>query len=192
MSGSQFSNVVTIDNSTKFFQTNFAGQIQGPVMASNVVNLTQNFYYSPSNAPDNQIQLWVSNIDSKVNAATNDIQLTRKDVLTLLSALKDLNERTKDIERLPDGRTKIGAVIVASIPSQADLTNALQMFAVGNYSEALRLATKAVETVELSETKGGFELRSLTEEGKGEIYALAAQSAQRAGSNFLANEGRSW
>ena len=116
--------------------------------------------------------------------------LTRKDVLSLLSALKDLNERTMAIQRLPDGRTAIGGIIVGSLPSQKELADALQSFTTGNFAEALRLFQKAVDTIELNQNQNHniFEAVSMSPEAIAEIYALAAQSAQQLGSNYFANE----
>ena len=187
MVGNQSSNAVTVDNSKRFAQTSFSGPIQSQINASNV---TQNFNTIISAVPDTHfLREWVTNIQSKLDVATNDIQLTRKDLLNLIAALDELNDRTMGIQRLPDGRTSIGGVVVGSISiNKKDLSDAFRSFNSGDFATALRLSQRIIGAVEPNTPGISISTFSLNPEAKREIYALAARSAQRLGSNYLANE----
>jgi hypothetical protein len=187
-------NTVSVDSSLKqLFQTN-GGQIQGQINApAQVVNVTQVFNnnYENSNPANTELHEWITNFEAKYEATTNDLQLTKKNVSTLISALKDLDEKTSAIEVLPDGRTEFGGVIAGNQHVYFDAAdNAIKSFFQGNYAVALEYARTGIQVMESSSSRPNVsnEYISYTPLGKALCYYWAAMSAQRLTSNSIANE----
>lgn len=98
----------------------------------------------------------------------------------LAAAIKAVDQRTSGIEKLPDGRTKMGPVISGS-PSIlfAQLEAAHSHFVSSNYASAFAEVTNAIFAYESSERSdvsmvtGG----NLTPEGVRMMYGMAAESA---------------
>jgi len=179
-----------IDRSLHFTQTNAGqGQIIAP---SQPISLTQIFNnnYSSTNIPDTGLREWVSNLDVRLNTNTSDIHVTRDELVNLTKLLAKLDERTSDIEKLPDGRTRLGGVIGGTPKIIAEeVTNALNYFNAGAYSNSLKVAIAGIENIKASVRSNVFQQEIVvTPHGKGVLYGLAALSAQHLQSNSIANE----
>jgi len=152
--------------------------------SSNTVMVDNSIRFLQTNSPG-QVQGQI--IASNVNI-TQNINIFTNDTKAIESQLNELKERTKDIQRLPDGRMRIGGLVVGSgSVDPKELTNAFRSYLAGDFPTALQLSQKMITAFE---PMPGINIStsSLNPELKREIYALAARSAQRLGSNYLANE----
>ena len=186
-------NSASVDNSKKFFETN-SGQIQGQINAPDHISVVQNFYNENySNAPDPELTKLrdrVAQVESKIETESTNIHLTQSDLLAFTALLKKIDERTADIERLPDGRTSLGGVVaIGSLQyAGADYISAVQSYNRGDYRLAFDQARKTVDDIESSQRNWQYEIVSVKPEWKAQVYYLAASCAQRIASNNIANE----
>lgn len=186
VAGNQTGNNTTDDHSTTVPQTISVGQNQAP-------------FYAPQNTTVNNYYGTVSNsvtkdafdaLENTLSTATNKIELTVNEVHLLAQALRDLDQRTADIEKLPDGRTKFGSMVSGEPKAIIKaFDSGVQHYNNKEYGAALPYFMKAIEIVE-SEPKlanliiGGGDI---TPKGKGQFYYLAANSASMLHSNSMAS-----
>ncbi len=180
-----------IDHSEKAFQSNYIGLSQGALIQSTIQNLTQIYYPTGSTNPtpdESETKKSLAEIDRKVNAATNDIQLTRKDIAAITATLKELDERTEHIKRLPDGRTSFGGVVAGSstkLPEEA--ASAIESLHKQDYSAAYTKSLNIISEFEAS-SNNIYEYVTILPRWKASIYGLATLSAYNLHSNLLATE----
>lgn len=173
---------INLDRSIQQFALTNSGLIQGQVNAPfQPVNLTQIFNnYDNSNPSNTGLKEWVANLDLRTSTNTADIQLTRSDIVNLTKLLSKLDERTSGIEKLPDGRTRLGGVIGGPPYVINDaISNASVSFLQGDFAASLSFAEKGIEALHASERPTFQEEIMVSPYGKGTLYSLAARSAQR-------------
>ncbi|MCZ7383704.1 MAG: hypothetical protein O8C63_03020 [Candidatus Methanoperedens sp.] len=143
-----------------------------------------------NNAPDTATKDAITVLEGKLNQTEENITLTKEQVRLLAQALKDLDEKTSGIEKLPDGRTKIGSIISGTPSIVIQEHNiAASYFDSGNYSAALVHSQKAILAYEDSkqeEATANFFSGQLTPEAIGKLYLLGAASASYLGDGDLA------
>jgi tetratricopeptide (TPR) repeat protein len=107
----------------------------------------------------------------------------------LAQALRDLDQRTSDVEKLPDGRTKFGTVITGQPKAVIEAFGlAVQSYTNRDYARALNQARTGIEAFEASTVEGSLVSGEITPNAKGILYRIAGHSAQCLGSNILANQ----
>jgi tetratricopeptide (TPR) repeat protein len=190
ISGNQISNRISIDQSTTASQVGSVGLNQGMVIAPLGTNFVFNFYGTlPSTVTKEAFEA----LEKKLSNATNTIELTRADVRLLARALRDLDERTSGIEKLPDGRTMLGGVVAGTPTVVVEAFNAGQhCYTNGDFAGALEHFTNAVAAMESAEVKTGKSYIGLggrmEPKDKALLFSRVAHSAQEFGKEALANE----
>lgn len=168
------------------FSGNFPGQMNIP---ANIGNLTINNNPIYTNPPDTELKAWVTQIQARVDSASTDITLTKKDIITLTALLTKLDERTEDVQKLRDGRTSFGGIVAgASRTYGADRNNAIFSYVRGNFHLALEQSRKAIDDFESCPSNFVNEMVTILPSSKAVSYRFASLSAQQLGSNELANE----
>jgi len=185
VAGSQAGNNTVEDRSTKYLQQAVQGLNQGVVYAPQFTTIN-NF---STNIPPSVTREAFEALEKKLDGATNNIELTRNDISLLARALKDLDQRTSGIEKLPDGRTKMGRIVSGNptIVIEA-ITAGIQSYAKGDYEIALKHFERGLGAYESRPTDLFYEDTTYKPEGIRDAYCTAAVSAQILHSNYLANE----
>jgi tetratricopeptide (TPR) repeat protein len=192
ISGNQVSNRIAIDQSTiTASQLAPVGLNQGMVNAAYGSNITLNVFYG--NLPSTATKEAVEALDRKLSSATNAIELTRADVRLLSRALRDLDERTSGLQKLPDGRTLLGNVVAGTPKAVIEAFNAgLHCFTNGDFAGALEHLTNAVAVIRSTDAQMGKDAVELgtkvTPKGKAILFSMVANSAQQLGKVGLAND----
>lgn len=134
-------------------------------------------------------QLAIEALQQKVDSTSSKIELTRNEVSLLARALKDLDDRTSGIEKLPDGRTKFGH-LVSGKPHfvLAEHQAAIQAFNAKKYRASLEHSKKAIEAFNASQNKGSIDTGNLSPENRGKLYVLGVLSADKIGDPNLVKE----
>jgi hypothetical protein len=163
-----------------------------PISVANgmVQNLTVYYGSGPIStySLNTQVEARLNQLEDKYKYATN---AESQDILALTKLVKELNENTGDIHRLPDGRTQLGYVVVGTpyildkyyVAMLANLspTNA-------NYVCALSNALISINIIETSNT--AYDSRPdnvyVNPAAKGQIYMCAATLESLRGSNDVA------
>ena len=139
--------------------------------ASSTIN---NYYLAPPSATLDAIRA----IETKLQTNSESLEFTRKELSLLAQALKDLNERTSGIEKLPDGRTKMGG-FVSGMPNvvveraKVAVTN----YVAQKYSAAFYHATNAINAFENSPDGAFTTEHTLVPEFLSDLYSIAGDSA---------------
>ena len=123
----------------------------------------------------------VGKLEHKLNASSNKVGLSGSDIILMIEALRDLDQKTSGIDRLPDGRTKFG-LFTGGRPSivleQHDAARA--SFKKKNYEKALTHSVNAIRAYEDSKKlEGCISTGRFTNHAVAKLYYLAALSAQR-------------
>ena len=189
-SGNQISNQIRIDQSTTASQVGSVGLNQGMVIAPQGSNIILNIF---GNLPSTVTKEAFEALEKKLTNATNTIELTRTDVRLLARALRDLDERTSGIEKLPDGRTMLGGVVAGTPKVVVESVNTgWHCYTNGDFAGALEHLTNAVAAMRSAEAKTGTNYIGfggrIAPKGRAFLFSLVAQSAQRLGKLALANE----
>jgi hypothetical protein len=189
---SQSSNVVLKNNSpntTQTFSSNtLTGQLNLPVNNSGnlTVNINNPIYTNP---PDTELKKWITNLDFRIDQQGTNIELTRSDILNLTALLRKLDERTADVQRLPDGRTSFGGIVGGSSTVYGkDRNDGIASFYRGDYRLALEQSQKGIKDFESSPSNYWDEIVTIVPSSKATSYFYAGLSAARLGSNDLAYE----
>src|SRR6266566_7263838 len=111
VAGNQTGNNTIVDHSVTLPPGFPLGSNQTPLYAPQVTTINNNYYGTVSNSVTRDA---FEALEARVATATNKIELTVTEVQKLARALRDLDQRTSDIEKLPDGRTRFGSVISGS------------------------------------------------------------------------------
>ncbi len=140
------------------------------------LHLTQNIY------PDTATRQVVEELDKRLSDGEQNIEFTKKDIELLKKALADLDNRTSGLERLPDGRTKIGSFVTGAPSIVIDEHQAaIENFDKGKYQESLDHSKKAIQAYASSENmpSGGVSIGGTLEpKNVAKLYRLATMSAQ--------------
>jgi tetratricopeptide (TPR) repeat protein len=140
------------------------------------------------NVPDSATKDAIKELEKKLAVTDEKINLSRKEIALLTKALKDLDQRTSGIEKLPDGRTKLGHFVSGQpriVIEEHDA--AAHFFKQQNYVKALSHSQNAINAYEETNKKSfSMSTGGLTKEGVAMIYRLAALSAQRLDKRQLA------
>ena len=183
--GNQTGNNTITENSISTPQAVSVGQNLAPFYApqSTTVN---NYYGIVSNSVTREA---FEALDNRLATATNRIELTVSEVRLLAQALRDLDQRTSDVEKLPDGRTKFGTIITGRPKAVIEAFGlAVQSYTNRDYAGSLNQARAGIEAFEASAVDGSLVSGEITPNAKGILYRIAGQSAQSLGSNILANQ----
>ena len=107
------------------------------------------------------------------------MNFSRNEIRLLAQALKDLDQRTSGIEKLPDGRTRVGNDLVTGFPSiTVDEHNAAAaLLQKGAYAAAFKHSKRAIETREASQANATVKSGDLLPESLAKIYHAGAVSA---------------
>ncbi len=161
----------------------FTGTFGAPVTSV----IYDNSYYQPvSNSVTRDA---FESLQGVVSNATDKITLTSHQVELLAESLRDLDQRTSGLEKLPDGRTKIGSLVAGSPTVILDNVNSgIRSVGSNNFEAALtyfQIAIRAFEStasVALSMQVGD----QLRPQGQGQLYAMACGCAMHLTNNNLA------
>jgi len=99
--------------------------------------------------------------------------------------LKNLDERTEDIQKLPDGRTSFGGIVggVSSIYGK-DRNDAFDSFNRGDFRLAFEQSQKSIKDFESCPSNYLNEMIGIDPASKALSYAIAAVSAVHLGTNY--------
>lgn len=140
------------------------------------------------NVPESATKDAIKELERKLNTTDEKINISRNEIALLVKALKDLDHRTSGIEKLPDGRTKLGH-IVSGQPRIVieEHAAAAQLFNQQNYVRAFTHSQNAITAYEET-NKINFSMSTggLLSQNVAMIYRLAALSAQRLDKRQLA------
>jgi hypothetical protein len=180
-SGSQSSNRIFIDQSTSTAAIGSIGVNQGTVLApSPGATVIQNYY---QNVPSSVTKQAFEALERRLSEATNSIELSRNELRLLAQALRDLDQRTADIEKLPDGRTKFGQLVTGMprVVIQA-YESGFQRLTNREFATALESFTNAISAIDESDKKATgvalFSGGSVPVEARAQIAIWAVQCAQ--------------
>ena len=147
-------------------------------------DITINYYVQ-----ETQTTKAIDALEQKISDVNASIGLTREEIRLLSLSLKDLNQRTSGIEKLPDGRTKIGRIVTGEPTIVLEEHNAANInFKNGNYSVALEHSQKAIGALEATEHFSGMQTGKISDENVGKIYFLGALIAQKRSESELAHK----
>jgi tetratricopeptide (TPR) repeat protein len=140
------------------------------------------------NVPESATKDAIKELEKKLNETDEKINLSRNEISLLAQALKDLDQRTSGIEKLPDGRTKFGHFASGQpkiVIEEHDA--AAHFFDQHDYMQALAHSQNAIAAYEETEKINiSVATGSLSNQGIAMIYRLAALSAQRLDKRQLA------
>jgi len=182
----------TVNNNSGNITLNNQGVLNNPQAPLYAPGSTFNYYSTPisNTVTRDAFETFEGVVSNAVSNTTERVELTAQQVQLLAQALRDLDQRTSDIEKLPDGRTKFGS-FVAGKPKIAieafeaglqNYTNRNSQAALENFQKAIALFETPMPSDVAINASGDF-----TPEGKAAAYWYAGVSAQRLGSNDLAN-----
>ncbi len=147
----------------------------GPVMVmGSSRDVTINY-----NVPDTETKEAIQALETKLEGTTDDITLNREEIHLLAQALKDLDQRTSGIEKLPDGRTRVGNDLITGFPYiTVEEHNAAAAFVKkGDYATAFQHSKRAIESHEESQKSATLKSGDLLPEPLAKIYHVGAISA---------------
>lgn len=167
-----------------------SGNIQAPITTfDRATNVTINMSVTDSATKD-AIKS-IQELENKLNNTNDKVELTKKELSLLSLALKDLDEKTSGIEKLPDGRTKIG-MFIAGRPYKMinEALEASKLYTSSDLTNSLLHSQRAIKLYEDSQSMK--DKNSLAEElipeFRRKVYFLAALAAYRLGKNDLASD----
>jgi hypothetical protein len=182
-------NIAVTGTNNQFSNQKFFGNFQGQMnFPANIGSLTIN---NPvyTNPPDTELRAWVTQVNETATFASNGILITTAQLSQLDKLLTKLDERTEDIQILPDGRTSLGGIVVgASRIMGGDRNAAILSFYRKDYHLAFQQSRKAIEDFESCPSNFIDEKITIAPVSKAVCYKVALLSAGFIGSNDLANE----
>lgn len=88
-------------------------------------------------------------LEEKLKDQGENIKLNRDDIEKLAKALKDLDQRTSEIKRLPDGRTNLGGIITGEPSIVIENHNyAAELLRKNDFSNVFQFSKHAIEAYE--------------------------------------------
>ncbi len=148
----------------------FAGDVNGIIIHHNI--------------PPDETRDAIKELEDRIEDVNTDVALTRKDLKILTRALKDLEQRTSGIEKLPDGRIRIGSIITGHATVAMDENNAAaKYYKEKDFVKAFEHSKRAIQAYEESQRKVA-EMKptmeaDLNKRAVAIIYYLGALSANR-------------
>jgi len=178
-------------NNQIFNLSNTASNVQSMLFAPNGVPISASTIgnvnvYLGGNGENTQTEAEIAQLRHDLD---NESKVTTQDILALTKLVSELDNRTKDIHRISDGRTSIGGVIAVGSIDNSEYTNGLAAFNRGEYYLALNCFKKTIEMFESAPTNWlkGFEIVHYNPVNESQVYELAAISALRLQSNDVLN-----
>ena len=148
------------------------GQFYAP--QSTVIN---NYYAPNSNSVTKDA---IETLESKLATATNKIELTVGEVKKLAQALRDLDQRTSGIEKLPDGRTRFGDIVAGTPKALLEVAaRAENNYQADDFQNALKEYQEVIKFFAMV-PNGVYSVRdSLPPATRAFYYKLAASCAEK-------------
>ena len=117
--------------------------------------------------------------EAKLKDQNKNIELNRDDIEKLTNALKDLDQRTSGIKRLPDGRNYLGGIITGqpSIVIESH-NNAVELLRKNDFSNAFQHSKHAIEASESSRQVAN-DSSGLKPSSEATLYHIGAYSAHK-------------
>lgn len=193
-----FDNAIFASNAIAINQTgasnmvaveHFAGAFAGVNLPGNTIGTL--IINNNRDSEDPALKKWETQMETQLSSDSNEIVLTKKEVQTLIELLRRLDERTKDIHSLADGRTQFGPIVTGN-PSIfgkyfMDASDSMRAF---DFKRALTNAQMAIDIIE--STKIDMENRDgnvvIPDSAKASMYAIAAFSEAVLYNNPLAHQ----
>ncbi len=145
-----------------------------------------------NNVTETETKKTITYFEKKLEDMNSVVTFTHQELERLTIALRDLDQRTSDIEKLPDGRTRFGTIIAGKANIVMEAHNlALEYYDANNLVKAFENSKFAIQLYEKSqqETMGVlFSKNGLTNSGAAVLYSLGAMSAHRLNANKEAFE----
>jgi tetratricopeptide (TPR) repeat protein len=168
----------------------FAGNINNPQSPISAPNSVFNYYNVPisNSVTRDAFESFEGSVSNAISNASGKLDLTTQQVQLLAQALKDLDQRTSGIQKLPDGRTQLGGgEVIFGVPTVfLEAANAgINCFNHFDYSTALKHFVDAINIMEAS--KPPIILDPRINDFRGPLYGFAARCAQNVRSNDIAN-----
>lgn len=142
----------------------------------------------PSVLPPSTTEKAIEELQKKLIQTEEKIELSKQDIENLANALKDLDQRTSGIKKLPDGRTQIGQIISGEptvVIKQYSL--AVMHYKKNDFENAFMYLQNAINAYEATEKiKKGMSSGELKDEFKSALYRLGAALAQKLSKNDIA------
>jgi tetratricopeptide (TPR) repeat protein len=130
------------------------------------------------NVPDTDTKKAIDALETKLESASKDIVLNRQEIELLTKALQDLDQRTSGIEKLPDGRTKLGDIITGSPITVTEQHNiAVALLRKNDFANAFQHSKDAIEAYELGQQKAFISSGDLKAFAVAKLYHIGAISA---------------
>ena len=138
-------------------------------------NIYNNYYAPNSNSVTKEA---IDALESRLNTATNKIEFTVGEVRKLAQALRDLDQRTSGIEKLPDGRTKFGDLVAGEPKALMEIEGRADKSYQGrDYINALSQYEEAIKILESIPSDAYSIHDSLTPQVRSRLYNMAANTA---------------
>lgn len=131
------------------------------------------------NVPDTQTKDAIRALENKLEGTSRDVTWTRNEIRLLTEALRDLDQRTSGIKKLPDGRTRLGDAVITGFPSitVGEHNVAAGFLRKGDFKSAFEHSTLAIRAHEASQTNAAVKGGDLLPEGLAKVYHAGAVSA---------------
>ena len=142
----------------------------------------------PNMLPPSTTEKAVKELEKKLNQAKEKIELSKQDIEAFANALKDLDQRTSGIKKLPDGRTQIGQ-IVSGEPTIVikQYSSAISYYKKNDFKNAFVHLQNAISAYEETEKiKKGMSVGELNKEFISVLYRLGVLLAQKLSKDDLA------
>lgn len=182
--------VATIFGGNKPAQTVSVGSSGAIAVAGNTRDVTINYQVTEGSATKDVIK----ELDKKIADTDGKLELTRSELTLLSKALKDLDQRTSGIQKLPDGRTLFGKIVSGDPALIIQEHNAaIQASNAGNHEESLKHSQVAINAYEetkkkIDEAQPIMTSGNLEGENAGKLYWLATITAQQIRKSDVAHE----
>jgi len=143
-------------------------------VAKDVNNITINL-----NVPPTATQEAIEALENKLKKVSTDVTLRRQEIQLLARSLRDLDQRTSGIEKLPDGRTRVGRIITGYPTIVIEEHNtAANLFKKGDFTGALKYSQRAIEKYEESQQDASIQ-DNLNKSDTATMYYVGAMSAHQ-------------
>jgi hypothetical protein len=105
-----------------------------------------------STPPDTEVQKAIKALEGRIGESDCRIELTRAELEALTRALKELDERTSGMEKLPDGRTRYAGLVGGSARVVFEgLEGAAALYSAKNYTGAVQRIESTIQAFEETE-----------------------------------------
>lgn len=141
------------------------------------------------NVHDTDTKIAVKALETKLEGASKNITLNRQEIELLAKALKDLDQRTSGIEKLPDGRSKFGNIITGHPSIVIEQHNiAAALLRKNDFVNAFQHSKDAIEAYESSQQNASIKIGGLKAFAVAKLYHVGAISAYKLQKRDLAHQ----